>query len=203
MGVRFKDYKGWLVPSADTECSPVVLAQAADLESYYPFVRNFNVAVQAGGNVGIWPCKMAEKFAEVYTFEPDPDNFTCLAHNATAANIHKFQAALGDTHQGVKLWVNPNNVGAHYVDGTGPIRTLTIDDLNLSMLDFVMLDVEGYELNALKGGRQTIALFKPTIVIEDKGHHKRYGQEAPVAYLLSLGYRQVHALHRDLVFTWS
>ena len=203
MGMNFKNYKGYVFPASDTECGPAVLSTLKDLEAYYPFVRNFNVAVQAGGNVGIWPAKMAEKFENVYTFEPDPDNFACLAHNAMLPNVHKFQAALGDNHQGVKLWTNPNNVGAHYVDGTGPIRTLTIDDLNLPMLDFVMLDVEGYELNALKGGNLTIQMFRPTIVIEEKGHGKRYNSEDTVEYLKALGYRHVHSVHRDMVFTWS
>ena len=54
-----------------------------------------DVAVQAGGNLGLWPKRLAQEFRRVITFEPDPDNFAMLRHNAPERNIEAYQAALG------------------------------------------------------------------------------------------------------------
>ena len=48
------------------------------------------------------------------------------------------------------------------------IKSIKIDDLNLSELDFVKLDIEGMEVEALKGGLETIKKFKPSMLIEHK-----------------------------------
>jgi len=200
--MTYKNVDGWVVPAADEVCAQAALQQVADLKSYYPFVTAFDVAVQAGGNIGVWPAKMAERFKFVYTFEPDADNFNCLSHNAMLSNIIKFQAALGERHECIKMWTNPANVGAHYVDGTGEIPTIRIDDLNLPVCNMIMLDVEGYETAALKGGEETIKKFRPCIVVEEKGHHRRFKAEPPVEYLATLGYRQVAWIGRDIVYTW-
>jgi hypothetical protein len=43
---------------------------------------------------------------------------------------------------------------------------LTIDSLDLKRLDFIKIDVEGMELEALAGGRNTIMKHKPVMLIE-------------------------------------
>lgn len=200
--MTYKSVDGWVFPESDVDCAPAMFATIGDLEAIYPHVTAFDVVVQAGGNVGMFPARLAERFKFVYTFEPDADNFNCLAHNAMLTNIIKFQAALGNRHECVKLWTNPVNVGAHYVDGTGEIPTLMIDDLNLPTCNLIMLDVEGYETAALKGAAATLQKFRPCVVIEEKGHGTRYGDEKATDYLEALGYREAARVHRDIVFTW-
>jgi FkbM family methyltransferase len=46
------------------------------------------------------------------------------------------------------------------------VRMLTIDSLQLPRLDFIKIDVEGMELEALAGGRATIDQHKPVMLIE-------------------------------------
>ncbi len=46
------------------------------------------------------------------------------------------------------------------------VRMLTIDSLELPRLDFIKIDVEGMELEALAGGRDTITKHKPVMLIE-------------------------------------
>lgn len=46
------------------------------------------------------------------------------------------------------------------------IRTIAIDLLNLPRLDFIKLDVEGHECQALRGGAETIRKFRPYIWAE-------------------------------------
>ncbi len=178
-----------------------MFATLPDLETYYPYCQKFDIAVQAGGNVGVWPKKISERFGAVYTFEPDHENFGCLIGNLLdTSNVIKIQAALGSQPGTVGLHRVPQNAGAHYVEGAGIIPTLRIDDLGLSGLDFLMLDVEGYELAAIMGAEKAIRAFQPAIVTEEK-HYRAGSQRGDVeAFLAGLGYAKVAQKHRDAVF---
>lgn len=129
-------------------------------------VQDRTVVVQAGGNCGYYVKQYAQLFKLVYTFEPEPVNFYCLNLNVTEPNVIKFQACLGEKHQGVGLGNFMPDVGATHVAGAGPIPTFRIDDLALQACDLIHLDIEGYELNALKGAVETIQKFKPVIALE-------------------------------------
>ncbi len=62
----------------------------------------------------------------------------------------------------------------------------------LERLDFVKMDIEGWELRALTGGRRTLARFQPTLYLEiDAAMLARAGDDPPslFAWLRALGYR--------------
>jgi|688.fasta_scaffold309487_2 FkbM family methyltransferase len=137
------------------------------LEHIQPHLKNTNTMVQAGGNCGLVLEPFVSVFQDIYTFEPDPLNFYCLNLNITSPNVHKFQACLGDSHKLVAMGnLYDNDNGAFYVKSSGKIPTFTIDDLNLDTCDLIMLDIEGYEVNALKGAKDTIEKYKPVICVE-------------------------------------
>lgn len=194
--------RGLLWPIDDVGAAQVLFDQVGDLDVAYRYCRAFDVAVQAGGNCGIWPAAMGKKFGRVYTFEPDPVNFRCLAANAAAENIFKFNAALGDARGGVALELRPDNVGAHQVAGPGPIPVMRIDDLALDACDLIYLDIEGFELIALAGAIGTIRRHRPVVVVEDKGMSKRYGTDAGAIekWLAdAFEYKVAERVHRDVV----
>lgn len=192
---------GCLWPAGDIGAAAVLFNDAASINAVLPFCTGRDVAVQAGGNCGIWPRDLGRLFRLVYTFEPDPVNFRCLCANAPAENVVKFNAALGDAHETVGLALRPENVGAHRVAGQGDVPTLRIDDLGLATCDLIYLDVEGYEMRVIAGAVDTIRRCKPVIVVEDKGLSEHYG--APrgqvVLGLQQFGYRVAKRLHHDVV----
>jgi FkbM family methyltransferase len=53
-----------------------------------------------------------------------------------------------------------------YTDNTVLVRKMTLDELNLPRVDFVKIDIEGMELEALAGARATINAFRPILLIE-------------------------------------
>ena len=47
-----------------------------------------------------------------------------------------------------------------------PVVTQTLDSCNFPKMDFIKMDVEGWEEQVLEGGRNTILKYKPRMYIE-------------------------------------
>lgn len=190
-------------PKQDRVCRPFTLACMEDISKVIEVSNGRKVAIQAGGNVGLWPREFAKYFEQVYTFEPDHVNFRCLALNCTAPNVVKMQAALGSKHESISLARDLENCGAYFVRGGGSIPVLCIDDLMLDACDLIQLDIEGFELNALEGAVNTIKQHHPVIVVEDKGLSEKFGtkQGAIGRWLEQFGYSEHSRIHRDIIYT--
>lgn len=167
-----------------------------------------DVAIQAGGNLGIFPKRLAQTFKAVYTFEPDAICFEALVHNAPEENIIKMQAALGASPSFVSMSRErrdgkPNlHEGITHVAGKGIIPTIKIDDLGFKVCDLIALDLEGWELYALAGATETILRCRPTLVVEINKSLGFVGiSEEEVRSLISeLGYIFVEKNHSDEIF---
>jgi FkbM family methyltransferase len=152
-----------------------------DWRAYFHLIAKWvvetKVVVQAGGNCGLYPLYYAEMFDRVFTFEPDPMNFHCLAANCTNSKIIKFNTGLADTPQFVKIGnPDPTNVGMARVGGGDTVvYCITIDSLNLPALSLLHLDVEGCEYEVLLGAKETIKKFRPPVAVEvtRSGHEIR------------------------------
>jgi FkbM family methyltransferase len=166
------------------------------------------IALQAGGNLGIFPKRLAATFETVYTFEPAPDLFAAMMHNAPEPNIVRFQAALGNTRSLVGLSRKrrdgrPNNhEGITHISGSGVIPTLQIDDLGLPCCDFLQLDLEGWELYALLGGVETIRRCRPVLVVEINKNQGFVGIETDYVrdVVKGMGYRFIERLSSDELY---
>lgn len=214
-----KQVNGIWFPESDTECSAIVFQETGKLE-HLPQTLRRGVAIQAGGNVGVFPLAMRNTFRHVFTFEPHPDNYRAMQLNCREyENIHMFNAALGERLGWCTVKQNPNespaNCGTYQVHesdkpGQGMIPVLSIDDLGLSECDLIYLDIEGYEDLALKGAYETIMAYSPVIVCENKGHNERFpaphlapSQEFRAWVCETFNYQLVNRLMRDDVFVCS
>jgi len=131
------------------------------------YVTNYSTIVQAGGYQGMYPRLFSAYFDTVYTFEPTPLSFYCLTQNCQKDNIIKMQAALGAENVLVDIEVvAPGNSGMNKTVPTGTYPQLTIDSLNLNSCDMIQLDMEGGEIEALKGAFETLKKYKPFIQVE-------------------------------------
>lgn len=174
-----------------------------DINTLMSKCSNKRTAIQAGGNVGIWPIEFSKHFDKVISFEPDALNFECMVKNTeNINNLHIYNAALGHESGSASLERVSYNCGAHYLKGGQEFVIMTIDSLDLDSCDLIQLDVEGYELNALKGAKKTIDAFHPVIMVEDKGLSNRYGtcKGDIEKWLKPLGYIAKCETARDIIF---
>jgi len=160
------------------EGSPIELKwNRKDLESLkqvVAMVKQKRIAVQAGACLGVFPKYLSAEFKAVYTFEPSPPLFVKMTKNAPEPNIVRFQAALGCERGAMVTPVcslrgkdkNVLHEGMTRVEQGGIIPTMLLDDLALPFCDLIYLDVEGWELYALHGARETIRRHRPIIACE-------------------------------------
>lgn len=211
---RFIDVRGYQWPARDTDCQAVVFGTVTDMEPALALCKGRHLAVQAGGNCGVWANWLAGHFATVITVEPDADNFECLEVNvARHRHVYPINAALGaeaDFGQSGELVREDRNIGAHYVKpdlsgASGEFVFTSIDYLVAAHVDvpvdYLCLDIEGFELRALHGAIGTIMRWRPVIQVEDKGLSKHYGtQKGDIErWLAKYGYQVAARPHRDVI----
>ena len=208
------DRGGWWWPTDDLCARPAIVGESIDAIPWVlSYVRGGDI-IQAGGNVGVYPVALSPFFETVYTFEPDPLNFTCLQRNIAGrvANVRAVEAGLGE-EEGVceAVAVEPNNCGAHRLiipDVDDPEERaaytplMTIDSLQLRP-SCIWLDVEGFELPAIRGARETIRACSPVIVVEQKGLGLKYGHSDDhlTDLLAGLGYVHRSSQGNDHLYT--
>ena len=192
--------EGWIWPATDREAWNAVWATRPDLDRAISLCERTRVAVQAGGNAGVWPAHLASRFDWVYTFEPDALNFMALTRNVARPNVFAYRAALGTGLKNVHLEeYRADNRGAGYVAEGGPIPVLQIDALNLEACDLIALDTEGTEAGALMGAAMTIVRHKPVVMFEEK-HWQRYGNAGPREVMEKhFRYKVAAEVHRDVI----
>lgn len=178
------------------------------LEAVIRLVPTRRLCVQAGGNVGIWPKALSAAFDTVLTCEPDPENFAMLLANVDEPNVQAFPVALGAAcgYVGLSRQRRDGKPHSHegcvHVAGAGEIEMVTIDTFDLRLCDLIYLDIEGYELHALRGAVRTLQTCRPIVAVEVNQHLGSYGiAEAELyAFMESMGYRLGPCYGVDRVF---
>jgi FkbM family methyltransferase len=200
-----RQHSGWAVPERDEHCIQAVLAEVSDLGVSLDLCRQFRTAIQAGGNVGVYPMALAQKFERVYTVEPDAANYEALAINtASQPRVIIRRAAFGQDYGKAAIdQIYPDNIGAHQIKEGNEFDVLPIDSLGVTDCDLLQLDVEGSEHQAILGALATIEASWPVITLELKGHGERYGYTDmdTINLLADMGYRIADRVNRDVIFT--
>ena len=132
----------------------------------------FNTVIDIGAWCGTW-AKAMEPFAKkVIAFEPDKVHFACLQRNCTI-NCDPRQEAVGSENKHISL-TEDDFTQAKRVEKEGDIRMVTLDSLAYEDVDLIKIDVEGYEMEVLKGAENTLASTQ-YLMIELNNNTKKYG----------------------------
>ena len=134
--------------------------------------KKFKTVIDVGAWCGTWS-KAMEPFAKrVIAFEPDRIHFECLQKNCTI-NCNCRNEAVGSMTGNVSL-TEDDFTQAKRVESDGNIRMVTIDSFDYKDVDLIKIDVEGYELEVLKGADKTLRNTQ-YLMIELNNNTKKYG----------------------------
>lgn len=141
------------------------------------------VALDIGANVGHHTLYLASFCAEVHAFEPYAAVAQCLDEKIERnrlAHVHVHRVGLGDSDQELDFFaprgINTGTgsfVAQHEVENNEAIGRLRlvqadryIEALRLARVDLIKLDVEGFELQVLRGLRDSLARYRPLVMME-------------------------------------
>lgn len=176
-------------------------------------------ALDVGAHIGATALFLARHFAEVIAFEAVPQTYAALSRNVAGHHIRAIPCAVSNAPGEIRFEHNPKHTQLSHAllpgrermwEGsviTDPIQTRTIDSFGVDMdeVDFIKVDVEGFELQAMEGACATILRCLPVILIEQRGNEDLYHggkvHEASL-FLESLGMVEVTGMpfHKDRVY---
>lgn len=148
------------------------------LERYIPAKGKH--ALDIGANLGQWAAFLSKRFDQVTSFEPNPE-LADRVRKLKLPNVELRQEALwvacgtvdfdayGDSPHGYGVHSAIAVRNPHAPEGkkaTIQVKAVTLDSLDLGDVDFLKLDVEGAEVNALMGACRTIEHWHPAMIVE-------------------------------------
>ncbi len=183
----------------------------AELKACGQVLRRGCVVVDAGANIGTHTLFFARAVGDdgmVVAIEPQRVLFQTLCANIalnSLTNVHCHHAALGASAGTIFVppldYTKPLNYGGigfgrwHRGEAV-PVRTL--DSFELPACHLLKVDVEGMELEVVRGAEETIRKHRPIVYAE---YHPTAQSKGMVDFLKSLGYRLYH--HDPPVFNPS
>lgn len=155
------------------------------------YLKNDAVFLDIGANAGSFIFQLENKLSpkNIFAFEPNADLYTRLKRIFPKANI--FPLALSDKNE-IATFKVPIIKGKKYntrgtlqldyreIDETKhvlqQVKVMKLDDWaeqeNLTKIDFIKIDVEGNEMQTLRGAKDIIEKFQPSMMVEmEQRHH--------------------------------
>ena len=134
-----------------------------------------STAIDIGSNIGNHAIEFAKYFKKVICYEPNPRAYDLLATNTKhLKNVEVFNWGIGSKEEFLKLQENINNIGGssakYQIDEKNivniEIKPLDNDFDSLKKVMLLKIDVEGMEIDVLRGAEKIITKFYPLICFE-------------------------------------
>lgn len=192
-------------------------------QHFSKYITPGSIAIDIGAHIGTQTLAMSKYVGNngtVYAFEPQNKLFTELAVNTylnDIKNVKLQHKALGNDQKFIQIQIPDegwnNNRSSELVniinEGHGTVvdapanaegaktELVHLDSYQLNNVSFIKIDVEGFEMDVIKGGIETIVLNKPVMIIEifDGPETKKR-----LTFLENLGYSYTHLGSRDYLF---
>lgn len=176
-----------------------------DLELIEPYLRPGMIAFDVGANIGYLALYLRHRIGasgELYCFEPEPENYAELETNLRRNrldNCHAIQSAVGAQEGSVTFTPGLNGFVAPEGAPGISVPVVTLDQFiaqrSLPRVDFVKIDVEGFEVDVLTGMKATLSRpDKPILYVEVHGRGEVYnGNPRRVCEILEEIYPNIRA----------
>jgi FkbM family methyltransferase len=157
--------------------------EKTELDIQLKLIKPNSIIIDIGANLGWYAMHVSKKYADciIYAFEPIPNTYRYLTKNIALnnlLNIHPVPLGLSNEKSTLPFYFDPSlsvNASLENVSGSSktelilcPITTLDLfcAENKLTEITFIKCDIEGAELLALQGAKDTIASFTPIIFCE-------------------------------------
>lgn len=107
------------------------------------------------------------KYDKIIAYEMDDVNLVALQENINSYNVHDCKiigCGVGEKHEIIKGTKGMNST-SYLGHGIDDVEVVSIDDTVDGKVTFIKMDIEGFELQALKGAKNTIIDNKPKLAI--------------------------------------
>lgn len=180
------------------------------------FTQPNTIAIDMGAHIGIHSLTMSRKVGPnglVIAFEPQlkiyRELYQNLLLNQCDHNVISLRNAVGEVEKMTEMNVgNPLNEGGCSIGKGGDlVYMVTLDSLNLNNVSLIKMDVETYELNVLKGARETLLRNKPVLIFEILGGYDldnctgeiKEKYDSIINFLTHLGYQVIRIHGNDFL----
>lgn len=189
----------------------------------HSLVKKDDVVFDVGANIGATTLNFAKLTGEdgkVHSFEPDPINYYSIQKNIKLNNFKNIvlnKIGLGNNEGTFNIYtIDKNNKGMNKIvngdNNNNPdfqkIQVTTIDHY-IQKNKIQKIDVEGFELNVIKGSYEVLNKFHPDLFIELDNQNlidQNTSAKELVKYLINIGYTLFHAetnIKIDLEYNFS
>lgn len=177
------------------------------------FLTPVGTFVDIGAHIGTYSVILSKKCKQVYSFEPQKDTFDCLnisIINNDCLNVKCYNVALGSKEDKAILHHVSEDGGGSTLREDTPLNTInteqvsisTLDSFNISNIEFMKIDVEGYELKVIKGAKQTLEKnsYPPFIFEAWPDEWYKEDRNKLIEYVNNIGYQVILILGTDNMY---
>ena len=182
------------------------------------YVKDWDIAIDIGANIGLWTKPLCKKFRFVWAFEPSRENWEhCHKNLEGIKNYQLEQVALSDKQaEDVKLYSTSDSCGDLRITPIGE-KAKVVDYVDMMMLDnyyhelmpkyagkvgLIKIDVQEHEKEVLLGARRILEIHNPVVCIElpIRNEQEQLYKVICKNILGGLGYREKGAHKKDTIF---
>lgn len=198
--------KLWIDPEKDDGVERSLYYTGSYESGTIGFIRNYlkksDCFVDVGANIGLISLEASREVGSqgnVYSFEPHPYTAKILRFNISLnsmENIKAIEKGVGSEKGEAKIYDrwDINRGGASLLSSNSDqegfdIQVVTLDEVFENIkVSMIKIDVEGFELEVLKGAKRILSSVNPPIIIVEcvkEKEHPDYSREALYSWLKS------------------
>lgn len=168
------------------------------------------LAIDIGASYGFMSHGLLKHFQKVNAFELMESVRYCLRENlGNASRLKIYDCGLGSSIESVEATFYPkytghcsviDNVNYQGIKKKSVCEVVPLDLFQFDAVDFIKIDVEGYELEVLKGAKKTIERNSPLLLIEILRNNPFDTAMKVNKFLSEMGYTLLDSHNEDFLF---